>query len=251
MKYASFFSWRPAQKVTPAHGFTLIETLVTVAIIGFLAILLLPTLSKMQAGAGAAKCAGNLKQIGAAVVLYAGEHNLTLPPGTEYTDKTNPDGSLMGDPKVNKDVVFPADYADLGMKPWKLFACPTDRSRERWQNYTSYAQNVGFFISYTNGKPSVSNANPNGRPIRLEEAQKKILFCDGITQIEADSWTEGWPLPNVNGNGVAGALLSYFANSTISKRHNGNVNCLFGDGSVRFMRKAEACKPEYLDRNES
>lgn len=55
--------------------------------------------------------------------------------------------------------------------------------------------------------------------------------------------------PGVNGDGVDAALRSYFANSVVSKWHRGSVNALFGDGSVRFMRKAETCEPRYLDRD--
>jgi prepilin-type N-terminal cleavage/methylation domain-containing protein/prepilin-type processing-associated H-X9-DG protein len=66
----------------PAGGraFTLLELLVVIAIIGILAGLLLPSLSKASQKAKAAKCTGNLKQVGSAFLLYAGDHNEQLPP---------------------------------------------------------------------------------------------------------------------------------------------------------------------------
>ncbi len=57
------------------HFFTLIELLVVVAIIGVLASLLLPVLGKARATAQSAKCISNLKQIGAALQIYANDYD--------------------------------------------------------------------------------------------------------------------------------------------------------------------------------
>ncbi len=61
--------------------FTLIELLVVIAIIAILAALLLPALSAARATAKSAACINNFKQIGHAVVLYAGDYNDWLVPG--------------------------------------------------------------------------------------------------------------------------------------------------------------------------
>ncbi len=61
------------------RGFTLVELLVVIAIIAILAALLFPALTRGKAKAKQTQCLNNLKQVGLAIHMYAGDFNDSLP----------------------------------------------------------------------------------------------------------------------------------------------------------------------------
>ncbi|MDQ8207988.1 prepilin-type N-terminal cleavage/methylation domain-containing protein [Coraliomargarita sp. SDUM461003] len=70
-----------AFKKTSPHlnGFSLIELLTAVAVLGILAAILIPTIANVRTKASSAKCTSQLRQIGGAFQMYLQDNNNLLP----------------------------------------------------------------------------------------------------------------------------------------------------------------------------
>ena len=64
-------------------GFTLVEMLVVIGIIGLLASLIFPAYSAVKRKSSQAACASNMKQVGMAINLFANDNDGWLPPGPD------------------------------------------------------------------------------------------------------------------------------------------------------------------------
>jgi len=165
-------TWPPSP-----HGsrsaFTLVELLVTIAVIGVLVALLLPAVQAAREAARRADCSNRLRQIALAAHQYHGAHN-TFPPGLNQFefpsaprfrgtslfvfllpyveqrslaapwDYAEPMNNTEGGPSARAAVVLP------------VLVCPSDLIEEnpverggRWQALTSYGGNGGRRSYYT------------------------------------------------------------------------------------------------------
>jgi len=141
-----------------AAAFTLIELLVVIAIIAILAGLLFPAFGKMQSFADRAHCASNLRQVGAAINAYVGEHDGLLP-GPLWTWQ-NPfyksgDYGALGTVLAKYLKLAPGDASQRA----DVLMCPA------WQRGSPYAENE-FFIDYImNSQVNVAPCGNVSKPI--------------------------------------------------------------------------------------
>lgn len=82
------FRYVPASKGpagTTRRGFTIVELLITIAIIGLLISIALPALYKARQSGKLSACRSNLSQLGLAMIVYADQHNELIPRGPVCT----------------------------------------------------------------------------------------------------------------------------------------------------------------------
>lgn len=129
------------------RGFTLIETLVVIGVIGLLVAILLPAVQSAREAARRVRCVNNLKQIGLAVHSYlsatgvfpepfAVSMHVAILPYLEQQPIYN---------MFNFDLVppFPTDSSTFNSLYLSSFLCPSDAVSNDFPEYTNYAGNGG------------------------------------------------------------------------------------------------------------
>lgn len=112
------------------RGWTLVEILVVMAIAAGLIGLLLPAAEHLRARARQIQCLHNLRGIGAAMQLYAQDHEGTLPDMAALRPSKEEDVATL-------DTVL-LDY----IKDPRVFRCPADNEKRLWESTgTSYHWN--------------------------------------------------------------------------------------------------------------
>lgn len=144
----------PRASISPKRAFTLIDLLVSIAIIAILLGIMLPSLTKARHAAQQVVCSSNARQHGLGLMMYADDYTNHLPP-----TKFNQASELVG-PRVDKMVIIrdtasPTDWDGLGilyahqyLDAQKIFFCPAHRGDHPYARYAPIWNNgIGQIVS--------------------------------------------------------------------------------------------------------
>ena len=212
------------------RGFTLIEILVVISIIGLLIGLSVPALSSARENARRTKCLSNVRQLRIALQLYADGHDGRVPPrdyegGAVWVDRLEP------------------YYLNR-----KLLRCPTDR-RGTDQSYLmngfidyfvmhSFSGNWDeFFGAYkTGGFPGLRLSN-------IPKPAETITIGEKRADSDDDSYMDIWP-PQYGSDHLT--EVAHGKHRASGNERSGGSNYAFADGSARFLKYGAAFSPKNL-----
>ncbi|MCM8535444.1 MAG: prepilin-type N-terminal cleavage/methylation domain-containing protein [Lentisphaeraceae bacterium] len=240
--------------------FTLIELLVVVAIIGLLMSILLPSLAKAREAGKSAVCKSNMKQLGIAFELYAGNSDESVTPGGmkfsmapasfnyPRQDKTTyySDPALLGQYAGNDMYTGNAWNHIQGRQPVRnsAFSCPS-ATDENTFGAPPYHTRIGINVRIS---PVIHVDSDWDKIIKIgtiADPVKLVMFVDHKGARFHPGYgsappSHGNPQPLTNddgGNWSFGVDLSYY---NWVKRHKQGTNLGFADGHVSFSRNLQA-----------
>jgi prepilin-type N-terminal cleavage/methylation domain-containing protein/prepilin-type processing-associated H-X9-DG protein len=138
---------RPNRSPLLKSGFTLVELLVVMGIIGVLYAILLPAISRARQQANSVVCESNMRQIGMSLLSYADAQNGWLYPADMGWDAQH----VYLDPTTNQMVynVWPTRVWNVWNPPWMI--CPSDQ-----QPFGQHSYVLNEHVAYWNIKYSTT-----------------------------------------------------------------------------------------------
>ena len=170
-----------------ARAFTLLELLVCLAIIGVLTGVTIPLYARVSQQSRAAACVSNLRQLGAGLSLYLGEHNMRMPTLLSGRKLRTDPGPVIDD-TLNTYVTNPA-----------VFLCPADTGGVGAGSGTSYYWNVLIngqsaaalhMLNLTTVNSHIPVLCDKGAFHPYQPTQVNLLYADGHAEKEFTFMTD-------------------------------------------------------------
>ncbi|MDR1281809.1 MAG: DUF1559 domain-containing protein [Opitutaceae bacterium] len=198
-------------RIARCSGFTLVELLTVVAIIGILAAIIIPTVGSVRRSARAIQCKSNMRQLGMAVLQYADENRGLAPisqnPNPDYPKESSQTISWWQLIQKRLTLRFPIAGID------NLFLCPDARATFTVAPRRTYALNLAG--GDDTDPVTFSRLSAPSQSILLVEAKQNGTEGDSFSVVGVGSITRG----------------------EFDWRHKGEtMNVVFADGSVRTLK---------------
>ena len=177
------------------RGFTLIDVLVTMAVIAVLISLLSPSLTTIREAARQVVCRSNVRQMGIGISIYADANRDSIPRSVNAPSGSFNEPWNTMDLRLDAVGSSPGDWDGLGLlardqilEPAKLYYCPSHHGNNPYVNYSSIWAGgidsiVGNFQYRAEGPvrtPSDSDPNPRTTTRFSQISPHVALVTDGM-----------------------------------------------------------------------
>ncbi|MGC9259801.1 MAG: prepilin-type N-terminal cleavage/methylation domain-containing protein [Phycisphaerae bacterium] len=219
-----------------AHGFTLTELLVVMAIIALLMALMLPALAVAIQDADRTVCISNLRQIGLAAEEYVATYNGSYP--LAYYGFGNPSWALdhIWNSSTNQWIYQPG-ILWMGRTNLRVLVCPcVNQTPAIGQIVLGYNYNTSYIGHGALEGPGESMLPP-ARVTDVQNPTTCALFGDGGWTGGIDYWMRAPVLLNpvpMNADRVGDVQR---AAGTQAFRHDGATNVVYADGHAATQRQ--------------
>ena len=191
-------SWAPSVR----RGFSLVDILVSIAVMAVLIGILLPSVSRVRESARRVICQSNMKQVGLGIAMYAEDHGSLIPPSV-YGSHANYEQRPTEMMQLHLGGGIADNWESLGwlmldghISAEGVFYCPSHAGHHAQEIYDDLWRNLGSEIV----------GNYNYRPV--PDYERDLARMDSRTVLVTDGLRTMSDYNHVSGNNVLSADIS-------------------------------------------